>query len=105
VINTHSAASPKIYLLAVVGPIDAEIVRANTSDLIFQVHPAKALVYIDEMLIGSARDFATQRDRYTILVGQHVLRIEAPGYEPYQTEMKIMANRTLHLDIELEPLP
>ena len=36
--------------------------------------------------------------------GQHDLRIEAPGYEPYQTEMKIMADRTLHLDIDLEPL-
>jgi len=104
VTDAHWAASPKIYLLAVVGPIDTEIVRANTSDLIFQVHPAKALVFIDGMLIGSARDFATQRDRYTILDGQHDLRIEAPGYEPYQTEMTIMANRTLHLDIELEPL-
>ncbi len=104
VTDAHSAASPQISLLAVVGPIDAEIVRANTTDLIFQVHPAKALVYIDEMLIGSARDFATQRDRYTILEGHHDLRIEALGYEPYQTEMKIMANRTLNLDIELEPL-
>jgi len=98
------ATSQKIYLLAVTGPIETEIVRANTTDLIFQVHPAKALVFIDGMLIGSARDFATQKDRYTILDGQHDLRIEAPGYEPYQTEMNIMANRTLHLDIELEPL-
>ena len=102
--HTHPSASPKIYLLAVVGPIDAEIVRANTTDLIFQVRPAKALVYIDGMLIGSARDFATQRDRYTILEGLHDLRIEAPRYMPYQSEMKIMANRTLRLDIELEAL-
>ena len=102
--HAHPATSQKIYLLDLVGPIDTEIVRANTTDLIFQVHPAKALVYIDGMLIGSARDFATQRDRYTILDGQHALRIEATGYEPYQTDMNIMANRTLHLDIELEPL-
>lgn len=96
--------NPKIYLLAVTGPIDAEIVRANTTDLIFQVHPAKALVYIDGMLIGSAGDFATQRDRYTILEGQHDLRIEARGYDPFETRMDIVANRTLHLDIDLESL-
>jgi hypothetical protein len=96
--------NPRIYLLAVTGPIDAEVVRANTTDLIFQVHPAKALVYIDGMLIGSAGDFATQRDRYTILEGQHDLRIEARGYDPFQTQMDIVANRTLHLDIDLEPL-
>ncbi len=102
--DTLSAGSPRIYLLAVTGPIDAEIVRANTTDLIFQVHPTQALVYIDGMLIGSAGDFATQRDRYTILEGQHDLRIEARGYDPFQTQMDIMANRTLHLDIDLEPL-
>lgn len=104
VTDTYFAESPKIYLLAVTGPIDAEVVRANTTDLIFQVHPAKALVYIDGMLIGSAGDFATQRDRYTILEGQHDLRIEARGYDPFQTQMDIVANRTLHLDIDLDPL-
>ncbi len=102
--DIRSPGSPRIYLLAVTGPIDAEIVRANATDLIFQVHPAKALVYIDGMLIGSAGDFATQRDRYTILEGQHDLRIEARGYDPFQTQMDIIPNRTLHLDIDLEPL-
>lgn len=96
--------NPRIYLLAVTGPIDAQVVRANTSDLIFQVRPGKALVYINEMLIGSARDFATRRDRYTIMAGQHDLRIEARGYEPYETRMDIAADRTLHLEIDLEPL-
>ncbi len=103
VTDTHSAGNPRIYLLAVTGPVDAEVVRANTTDLIFQVHPTKALVFIDGMLIGSAGDFATQRDRYTILDGQHDLRIEAHGYDPFQTRMDIVANRTLHLDIDLEP--
>ena len=102
--DIRSPGSPRIYLLAVTGPIDAEIVRANATDLIFQVHPAQALVYIDGMLIGSAGDFATQRDRYTILEGQHDLRIEARGYDPFQTQMDIIPNRTLHLDIDLEPL-
>jgi hypothetical protein len=102
--DTHFPGNPRIYLLAVTGPIDAEVVRANTTDLIFQVQPAKALVYIDGMLIGSAGDFATRRDRYTILEGQHDLRIEAHGYDPFQTQMDIVPDRTLHLDIDLEPL-
>ena len=81
-------------------PVPA-MVRANTADLIFQVVPAKALIYVDSKLIGSARDFARQRDRYTIVDGTHELRIEYPGYEPFQTEMEIVPDRTLHLDIEL----
>ena len=84
--------------------MEREIVRANMTDLIFQVDPPQALVYIDGILIGSAGDFATERDRYTILAGRHDLRIDQSGYKPFHTEMEVVANRTLHLDIELEPL-
>ncbi len=77
------------------------MVRANTADLIFNVIPEKAFIYVNSKLVGSARDFAKQRDRYTIVDGTHELRIEYPGYKPFQTEMEIVPDRTLHLDIEL----
>jgi hypothetical protein len=79
-----------------------EIVRANTSDLIFRVHPSRALVYVDGKLIGNARDFSNQRERYPLIEGEHSLRIQFPGYEPFQTDMTVIPNRTLTLDIKLE---
>jgi hypothetical protein len=79
------------------------VVRVNTSDIVFNVKPAKALVFIDDHLIGSAGDFATERDRYTLLDGEHDLRLEYPGYRPFASRLKVVPNRTLHLDIQLEP--
>ncbi|MCZ6486101.1 MAG: PEGA domain-containing protein [Acidobacteria bacterium] len=104
---TYARPTPtrRIYQLVVSGSIERDIVRANTTDLIFQVDPPQALLYIDGMLIGSGSDFATERDRYTILEGQHDLRIEFSGYQPFHEKMAVVANRTLHLDIQLEPLP
>lgn len=97
--------SQGIYRLFLQTGSAAEVVQANTSDLIFSVVPSRALVYIDGKLIGSARDFATSRDRYNVMEGTHELRIEFPGYKSFEAVMEIVPNRTLHLDIELEPEP
>ncbi len=90
-----------VYQLFINAP-RGEIIRANTSDLIFNGTPSKALVYVDGKLIGSAGDFSNERDRYMVVTGEHQLRICFPGYKPFEAEMDIVANRTLHFDIELE---
>ncbi|RPJ59944.1 MAG: PEGA domain-containing protein [Acidobacteria bacterium] len=84
-------------------PAGMEVVRSNTADLIFTVTPARAKIFVDGKLIGSARDFASARDRYMVLDGTHELRVEYPGYKPFQTELDIQPNRTVHLEIELDP--
>lgn len=94
----------KIYRLVVDPPPTGGVVRVNSSDLIFDVTPERALVYINNRLIGSAGDFATERDRFSILDGEHDLRIEFPGYQTYKTKMHIVPDKTLHLGIELEPI-
>lgn len=96
---------PRVYQVILSSPVRMELVRANTADLVFHVHPAKALVYVDEKLIGNARDFASERERYPLVAGEHTLRIEYPGYRAFQTQMDIVPNRTLQLDIELEKIP
>ena len=85
-------------------PAGMEVVRSNTADLIFSVTPARAMIFVDGKLIGSARDFASERDRYMVLDGTHELRVEYPGYKPFETELNVQPNRTVHLDIQLDPL-
>ncbi len=84
-------------------PAGMEVVRSNTADLIFSVTPSRAMIFVDGKLIGSARDFSSERDRYMVLDGTHELRVEFPGYKPFQTELNVQPNRTVHLDIELDP--
>lgn len=92
-----------IYRIVVNPPPTGGVVRVNTSDVVFNVTPPKALVFVDDKLIGSARDFATTRDRYTLIDGDHNLRIEFPGYQPFTTRLQVVPDRTLHLEIQLEP--
>jgi hypothetical protein len=86
-------------------PVSGEIVRSNYSDLLFRVKPAQAFVFLDGKLIGRAHQFATERDRYTVLDGRHELRLEFPGYKTFQADLEVESNRTIRLDIELTALP
>ncbi|GEM_PF-1871637 len=92
------------YSTYLMSPAGIEVVRSNSSDLVFKVTPERALVYVDGKLIGNAGSFSTERDRYMVLDGRHELRVEYPGYKPFDTELDVQANRTIHLDIELTKL-
>ena len=86
--------------------IDANpVVRANFSHLIFNVSPGSALIFLDDKLLGSARSFGSERERYEVLEGEYLLRIEHPGYEPMETVLKIISDRTVHIDLELQQIP
>ncbi len=95
---------PRSYPVVLSLPVSSEVVRANFSDMIFNVSPAKASVYVDGKLIGSARSFATERDRFMILQGEHDLRIEYPGFESFSATLDVVANRTLRIDVQLNSL-
>lgn len=103
-ISSYAPRTFGVYQVIVDSP-RGELVRANTADLVFNVEPSEALVYVDGKLIGSARGFASERDRYTIVSGAHDLRIEFPGYEPFQAQLEVTPDRTIHLDIELQTKP
>ena len=91
-----------VYRVVLGPPPKGEVVRVNSSDLVFNVTPPKALIYVDDKLIGSARDFSSARDKYPVLDGEYDLRIEATGYESFHSELSVIPNKILHLDIELE---
>ncbi len=102
--NTRGYSAVGSYPVVLSLPAGGEVVRANFSDLIFNVTPAKARVYIDGSLVGSARSFATERDRFPILEGEHSLRIEHPGYDDFEATLDVVPNRTLRIDVDLEPV-
>ncbi len=86
------------------GSATGEVVQANYGDLVFKVEPGNALVYLNGKLIGSARSFSNDRDRYTLLDGDYTIRIVLPGFEPFEADLQVVPNRTHYLDIELKPV-
>ncbi len=101
--RSYEGGVHRIYLQTPI--VGGEVVRANHSDIVFNVDPPKALIFVDGKLIGSARDFASERDSYSLIEGEYELRIEFPGFKPFISRMDIVSNKTLHLDIELEEEP
>ncbi|MBI4445878.1 MAG: PEGA domain-containing protein [Acidobacteria bacterium] len=92
----------RAYQFWINSPAGNEIVRANTSDLVLNVIPDKSLVYIDGKLVGNANDFATEKESFTLVDGNHRLRLEYPGHKPFESQLKVVPNRTIVLDVELE---
>lgn len=100
--SSYEIPTYSIYRIVVSPPPTGGVVRVNSSDIVFNVTPPNALVFVDDKLIGSAKDFATQRDRYPLLDGDHHLRIEFPGYRAFTTQLQVVPDRSLHLEIQLE---
>jgi hypothetical protein len=91
-----------IYRFSIPSFEPSTLVRVNTADLIFRVTPGNARVFVNDRVIGPASAFSTPRTRYTVLDGEHTIRIEYPGYRPFETVVQIGPNRSLEMDVELE---
>ena len=93
-----------VYSYRVPAPRSGIIQRANSGDVRFHVTPGNALVFIDDKLIGSADDFSRTRDAYVLISGEYDLRIEHPDYQPFQSVLTISPDRSINLNIRLEPV-
>lgn len=62
--------------------------------------PTGARVYLDGFLLGQSPVQAPG-----IEVGERVLRVEAPGFKPYQTTLRLTENKNLSVALEVAPPP
>ncbi len=51
--------------------------------------PDDASVYVDDVLQGKAKQFDGRPAFLELTSGTHKIRLEAPGYQPYRTELYI----------------
>lgn len=51
--------------------------------------PDNADVYVDDVLQGKAKQFDGRPAFLELTSGTHKIRLEAPGYQPYRTELYI----------------
>ena len=83
-----------------VGPERISIEYANSGNLVLDVTPSEALIYLDGRLIGSGLDFTAEEIQ--LAAGTHELRIDCHDYVPFQAELLVRPDRTLHLRIQLQ---
>jgi hypothetical protein len=68
------------------------------------VTPRYADVFVDGVAAGTVDDFGGTREQ-ALPAGPHHIRIEAPGYEPVEFDVRVPAGDTISLRRELIPLP
>ncbi len=70
----------------------------SVGTLILSTFPLKAKVTLDGVFIGTANSLGPTQ----LPAGEHTLRVEAPGYEPYETVVKIARPGFQLLDVQLK---
>ncbi len=65
----------------------------NQGLLAIYCEPDSADVYVDDVLQGKAKQFDGRPAYLELSSGTHKIRLEAPGYEPYRTEVYISEGR------------
>ena len=88
-------------VVAPVAPAQAEIPEGFLRLL---VTPRYADVIVDGVVAGTVDDFGGRREQ-SLPAGPHHIRIEAPGYEPVEFDVRVPVGDTISLRRELIPLP
>lgn len=72
----------------------------SVTTLLLTAKPSHAHVTLDGSDVGSARDLGPIQ----LPMGEHTLRVEAPGYEPSETLLKVEQPIVQELDVRLTPV-
>ncbi len=95
------------------GPSDDEKVEASrvgiaaSRGIVFDVQPSDAVIYVNDVEVGSARQFAAAEDAYEFAEeGAFLVRIAAAGHEEF--EVVVLADRDAakeiaEVSVQLEP--
>ncbi len=72
-----------------------------TSELKLNVEPGRAAVFLDGKFVGHASDFGGALHSMLISPGRHRVKVELPGYRPFETEVNLLAGQKLEVKSEL----
>lgn len=76
-------------------------IPAVTSEIKLSVTPDRAAVFLDGGYLGPVHDF---KGRRALLVspGKHLIKIELPGYQTFETEVNLLPNQKYKVKTSLE---
>jgi hypothetical protein len=73
-----------------------------TGTVVLQIDPPEALLYIDEIPLGRAREFAAPGAELRLLAGTYLLEVWKYGYGTFAANLEVKAGETLRIE---EALP
>ena len=75
---------------------------AAIGEIWFDVKPSDALIYVDGKLWGTAGDLNGWWKSKDLPAGKHTIRIEAPGYDTYETQITIRPDKKVKIKVKLQ---
>ena len=70
------------------------VVPDSPGDLLFDVTPKDARLYVDGYYVGVVDDFEGRRHRLTLMPGVHHIELQAEGYESAEADVTIQSRET-----------
>lgn len=65
------------------------------------VKPKDAQVFVDNVLVGTARDFNSSDHPLYIFPGQHTLEFRHPGHETYSTQLSLLPEQDMRVKVRM----
>ena len=83
--------------------LEKEPVNYQRGNLILEIQPNDASVFIDNKFIGTFKDSTHPDNKIMLESGKHIIYIVSPAYIPYNSEFTISPQEDTHLNIILKP--
>jgi hypothetical protein len=101
---THMIIEPgRRYLLRVAMQKDlrAKYPGSDAATLKLDINPKRAAVFLDNGYVGHASDFGGAFRSMALSPGRHRIKVELPGYQTFETEIKLLPNQESEIKTEL----
>src|SRR5436853_3932357 len=72
-----------------------------TSQLKLQVTPDRAAVFVDDVFVGTVREFTGVGRAMLVSPGKHRVKIALPGYQAFETEITLLPKQKFKIETEL----
>jgi hypothetical protein len=91
------------YLLRVAMQKDlrAKYPGSDAATLKLDIDPKRAAVFLDNGYVGHASDFGGAFHSMALSPGTHRIKVELPGYQTFETEIKLLPNQESEIKTEL----
>src|SRR6266849_5532518 len=74
---------------------------STTATLKLTVQPNRAAVFLDDRYVGHVGEFGGKFHSMLIAAGNHRIKIELPGYRPFETEFVLLAGQKSEVKTDL----
>ncbi len=72
-----------------------------TAEVKLSVNPDRAAVFVDGVFVGHVGEFNGVGKAMLVAPGRHRIKISLPGYQPFETEVNLVANQKFQIKTDL----